>query len=83
MEDASGVDLTRFRRWYGQAGTPRVQAALDHDPDNGIARLRLEQVVPGTPDQPDKAPMPLPLRVALFGERDGHEAAGRAHRHPR
>ena len=27
MQDASGVDLTQFRRWYDQAGTPVVQAS--------------------------------------------------------
>jgi len=71
MEDASGHDLTRFRRWYGQAGTPRVHAALDYDAPGGRARLRLQQAVPATPGQPDKLPMPLPLRIALFGERSG------------
>jgi aminopeptidase N len=24
MEDANGVDLTQFKRWYSQAGTPRL-----------------------------------------------------------
>ena len=31
MEDASGVDLSQFRLWYSQAGTPRVKARLEHD----------------------------------------------------
>ncbi|HRK78262.1 MAG TPA: aminopeptidase N [Thiobacillus sp.] len=26
MQDASGVDLTQFRRWYARAGTPRLHA---------------------------------------------------------
>ncbi|MDP3586273.1 MAG: aminopeptidase N [Thiobacillus sp.] len=26
MQDASGVDLTQFRRWYARAGTPRLKA---------------------------------------------------------
>ena len=26
MEEASGVDLSRFRLWYSQAGTPKVTA---------------------------------------------------------
>jgi aminopeptidase N len=73
MEDASGRDLSAFRLWYGQAGTPRVHAALDYDAPGGRARLRLQQVVPATPGQPNKKPMPLPLRVALFGERSGRK----------
>ena len=27
MQDASGVDLAQFRRWYAQAGTPVVRVA--------------------------------------------------------
>jgi aminopeptidase N len=69
MEDANGADLAEFRRWYSQAGTPRVRAALSYEP--GTARLALEQTVPPTPGQPDKQPMPLPLRIALFGAKSG------------
>ncbi|MGN6122386.1 MAG: aminopeptidase N, partial [Sphingomonas oligoaromativorans] len=39
MEDANGADLADFRRWYSQAGTPRLRAALSHEP--GTARARL------------------------------------------
>jgi len=71
MEDASGEDLTQFRLWYRQAGTPRVRAKLTHLPDGGRALLSLEQVVPPTPGQPAKQPMPIPLKIALFGETSG------------
>lgn len=65
MEEAGGVDLGKFRRWYSQAGTPRVSATLTRE--GGKARLRLEQHVPPTPGQPVKEPMVLPLRLKLFG----------------
>ncbi|MDR6852310.1 aminopeptidase N [Sphingomonas sp. BE123] len=67
MEEASGVDLTQFRLWYSQAGTPRVSATLTHEPGGGRAMLTLRQDVPATPGQPHKAPMLLPLRIKLFG----------------
>ncbi|ODP36054.1 aminopeptidase N [Sphingomonas turrisvirgatae] len=67
MEEASGVDLTQFRLWYSQAGTPRVTASLEHEAGSGRARLDLRQSVPPTPGQPNKAPMVLPLRIKLFG----------------
>lgn len=67
MEEAGGVDLTQFRLWYSQAGTPRVSASLAHDAAAGRAQLTLRQSVPPTPGQPDKAPMLVPLRVKLFG----------------
>ncbi|AHE56807.1 hypothetical protein NX02_26025 [Sphingomonas sanxanigenens DSM 19645 = NX02] len=67
MEDGGGIDLTRFRLWYQQAGTPRVKAVLAWDEAAARATLSLEQTVPTTPGQPVKQPMPLPLRVALYG----------------
>ncbi|WP_137861648.1 MULTISPECIES: aminopeptidase N [unclassified Sphingomonas] len=65
MEEAGGVDLTQFRRWYSQAGTPRVSATLSQE--GGRARLKLAQTVPPTPGQPAKEPMVLPLKLKLFG----------------
>ncbi|WP_244646676.1 aminopeptidase N [Sphingomonas sp. CFBP 8760] len=71
LEEASGVDLVQFRRWYGQAGTPRVSASLSHNAGGGRATLRLAQQVPATPGQPDKQPMVLPLKLRLFGAETG------------
>jgi len=67
MEDASGVDLSRFRLWYEQAGTPTVTARWAHDPATRRLDLTLSQSVPATPGQPDKRPMPIPVRTALIG----------------
>ena len=69
MEAGGGVDLTQFRLWYGQAGTPRVSASLETD--DGRTTLRLAQHVPPTPGQPDKLPMVLPLCLQLFGAQTG------------
>ena len=63
IEDGAGVDLTRFRRWYSQAGTPRV--AVSQAVNGDTLSLTLKQIVPVTPGQPDKLPMPIPLRVAV------------------
>ncbi|WP_230769772.1 aminopeptidase N [Sphingomonas sp. Leaf4] len=75
MEEASGVDLSRFRRWYEQAGTPRVSAMLKHTAGGGRATLTLRQMVPPTPGQEVKRPMVLPLRVKLFGGETGEPAS--------
>ena len=69
MEESGGVDLSRFRLWYSQAGTPRVAASLSHD--GGRATLRLAQHVPPTPGQAVKEPMVLPLKIRLFGAETG------------
>ncbi|MBB5716386.1 aminopeptidase N [Sphingomonas aerophila] len=71
MEDAGGVDLTQFRLWYSQAGTPRVSASVTHDAGSGRATLRLGQQVPATPGQSDKEPMVIPLKLRLFGAATG------------
>jgi len=67
MEDSSGEDLSRFRLWYSQAGTPRVRAEI------GAGTLKLRQEVPPTPGQPAKRPMPIPLVLALFGAESGRK----------
>ena len=73
LEDASGVDLSAFKIWYSQAGTPKVRARLEHDADAKIATLHLEQHEDPTPGQPNKQPMPIPLKTALIGEQSGAE----------
>src|SRR5690606_32662866 len=32
MEEVSGIDLTQFRRWHSQAGTPQLEIARDYEP---------------------------------------------------
>ena len=73
LEDGSGVDLTPFKIWYSQAGTPKVLARLEHDPRRQTATLHLEQHDDPTPGQPTKQPMPIPLKTALIGEQSGAE----------
>ncbi|MEI6640539.1 MAG: aminopeptidase N [Novosphingobium sp.] len=69
IEDGAGLDLKQFRRWYEQAGTPRLVAELTHEGET--ATLTLSQTVPVTPGQPDKQPMVIPLRTALFDRATG------------
>ena len=69
IEDGAGLDLGQFRRWYEQAGTPKVSLRLEHEGDT--ATLHFEQAVPATPGQPDKQPVPIPLRLALFDRESG------------
>lgn len=75
IEDGAKIDLTLFRRWYSQAGTPKVTVRLEQDGDATV--LHLAQQVPATPGQPDKQPMPVPLRIALFDRASGTHAGER------
>ncbi|MDH3412690.1 MAG: aminopeptidase N [Gammaproteobacteria bacterium] len=66
MEDANGADLSQFRLWYSQAGTPEIEVAAEYDARAKTCTLRLSQHCPPTPGQPDKRPMHIPLRIALL-----------------
>jgi len=67
MQDAGGVDLTQFRRWYDQAGTPRLAVAGEYDATAKRFTLTVEQSCPATPDQPQKLPFHIPLALGLVG----------------
>ncbi len=41
MQDASGIDLSQFRRWYDVAGTPVVDASGEYQ--DGLFTLKLKQ----------------------------------------
>ncbi|WP_229066126.1 aminopeptidase N [Acidithiobacillus ferriphilus] len=66
MEDANQRDLSGFRRWYGQAGTPILRATGSYDPARHSYTLTLRQETPATPGQPVKEPVPIPVRMALL-----------------
>jgi aminopeptidase N len=65
MQDASGVDLSQFRRWYDQAGTPVVEASDSYDAAGGRYTLTLRQSCPPTAEQPEKKPFHIPFSVGL------------------
>ncbi|RXV62723.1 aminopeptidase N [Roseovarius sp. A46] len=65
FEDATGRDFTQFKRWYAQAGTPRLRVTDSFE--NGTYTLHFEQNTPPTPGQPDKSPRVIPIAVGLLG----------------
>jgi aminopeptidase N len=66
MEAASGADLNRFRRWYIQAGTPKLKATGRYDEAAGTYELTLGQSCPPTPGQEVKEPFHIPVAVGLI-----------------
>jgi len=66
MEEASGTDLTQFRRWYSQAGTPQLRVREQFDAAAQTYTLQVEQSCPPTPEQPVKEPFHIPLRMGLL-----------------
>ena len=68
MADANQVDLTQFKRWYDQAGTPLVTARDEWDEESGRYRLTLSQTCPPTPQQEEKLAFMMPIRMGLLGD---------------
>ena len=68
MEDASSVDLTQFRNWYSQAGTPLLTVRDEYDAASKRYTLHVTQSCPPTPGQSGKKPFVIPLAMGLLGE---------------
>lgn len=69
MEDAGKVDLQQFRRWYDQAGTPKVAVEQEYDAEKNTLTLHLSQECSATPGQQEKLPFHIPLTVGLLDSR--------------
>ena len=66
MADASGIDLSQFKHWYSQAGTPTLEVTDTYDAANQQYCLTIEQSTPATAECQEKLPFHLPLRMALL-----------------
>ena len=71
MADANQKDLTQFKRWYSQAGTPRVK--VEESFVAGNYQVTLTQSCPTTPGQDKKEPFHIPLLYRLIGDGTGPE----------
>jgi aminopeptidase N len=69
MADANGRDFTQFERWYSQAGTPVVEAAMAYDAKAKTFTLTLRQSCPATPGQAEKLPFHIPVAVGLLDQK--------------
>lgn len=67
LADASGKNLTQFKRWYSQAGTPRLQVTDTYDEDAQEYSLHIKQSCPATPECQEKLPFHIPIAMGLLG----------------
>jgi aminopeptidase N len=65
-DSALASRLERFKRWYAQAGTPRLTARSNWDAASGTFSLTLSQSTPPTPGQSEKLPVVIPVRMGLI-----------------
>jgi aminopeptidase N len=69
-DSALAQSLSTFKRWYSQAGTPRLQARGSYNAAERSYTLTLSQSCPATPDQGSKQPFVIPVTLGLLS-RDG------------
>ena len=74
MEDANGADLTQFKRWYSQAGTPRLAVSEQYDATAKTYSLTFRQSCPPTPGQTEKLAFVIPVSLGLL-DGQGREIA--------
>ena len=74
MQDASGIDLAQFKRWYDQAGTPLLEVSGEYDAEAKRYTLKVSQSCPPTPGQDAKLPLHIPFALGLVGP-DGKDMA--------
>ncbi|QMU62257.1 MAG: aminopeptidase N [Gammaproteobacteria bacterium] len=66
MADANNADLTKFKRWYAQAGTPVVKVKDRWDATTSTYEIECEQSCPATSESSEKLPFVIPLKTSLL-----------------
>ena len=68
MVEVSGIDLTQFKRWYHQAGTPVVNVTTKYDETAQTYQMTFVQSCPPTPESEHKEPFHIPIAMALLAD---------------
>jgi aminopeptidase N len=71
LGDANDADLKPYLAWYAQSGTPRLHAQGQYDASRKEYTLSLSQHTRATPHEPEKVPLPIPVKLSLF-DRQGN-----------
>lgn len=79
IEAANDLDLSQFRLWYSQAGTPVIQVQQRYDASQQTFTLSLLQSCPPTPGQPNKEPFHIPVKLALLDAETGCQLVADLH----
>lgn len=72
IEDGSGVDLSLFKHWYSQAGTPEVTFKGEYDEAAKTYAIELAQITKPTAGQDKKESLHIPVAIGLIGA-DGQD----------
>ena len=66
MQDASNKDLSLFKRWYSQSGTPELNVDINQDAQSSNLHITFDQETQPTADQVKKKPLPLIIEIGLL-----------------
>jgi aminopeptidase N len=66
MQDANDKDLTQFKRWYSQSGTPQIVVTDSYNIDSKTYEITFEQKHLATFDQSDKQNLVVPIQFSLL-----------------
>ncbi len=66
MEKANDIDLTQFKNWYDQAGTPELEVNTHYNPQAKTFQIIIKQSTPPTPETETKKPFHIPFEMGLM-----------------
>jgi aminopeptidase N len=69
MQDANDKDLSQFRRWYSQSGTPQVVVTDSYDPSLKVYRIEFQQQHSATFEQIEKQNLVIPIQFSLLNDK--------------
>jgi len=68
MEDASSIDLSQFKLWYFQSGTPTVAIKRFYNSDTRQLKLTFQQTTTPDRNQSDKQHLHIPVNFGIIDE---------------
>ncbi|TRX56665.1 aminopeptidase N [Thalassomonas sp. M1454] len=66
LSDATATDLSQFKLWYSQSGTPQLIVTDSFDASNGEYHLTIKQTHPETHDKQVKQNLHIPVNIELI-----------------
>lgn len=78
MEEVSDMDLTQFKRWYSQSGTPHVKFSRSYNSAHKTLTLTFEQTTAPDRNQQEKQPLHIPVRFGLL-DANGNDITPKDH----
>lgn len=68
LQEASGINLSQFKLWYVQSGTPEITVSEKYDAVSKVYTLILSQHTPDTPGQTNKQALHIPVAIGLLDD---------------